>query len=357
MINTYTVTFNSNGGSAVTSKTATYNTAITAPAAPTRTGYTFAGWYTSATGSTKIDFVKYKVTANKTLYAHWTANTYTVSFDSNGGSAVASKAAKYNTSITAPKAPARTGYTFAGWYTLTADGAKIDFAKFKVTANSTLYAHWTINTYTVKFNPNGGSAVASKKANYSTAIAAPTDPTRTGYTFAGWYTSATGGAKIDFVTFVVTANKTLYAHWTINTYTVSFDSNGGSAVASKTAKYYTKITAPKAPTRTGYRFTGWYTLPVGGTKIDFGKFKVRADATQYAHWSINTYTVKFHSNGGSAVASKTAQYNTAITAPKAPTRRGYTFAGWYTLATGGIMIDFATFKVIANTTLYAQWTK
>jgi uncharacterized repeat protein (TIGR02543 family) len=226
-----------------------------------------------------------------------------------------------------------------------------------VTADVTLYAHWTINTYKVTFNSNGGSAVASKTAVYNTSITAPTAPTRTGYTFTGWYPSATGGAMIDFATFVVNANKTLYAHWTINTYTVSFDSTGGTAVASKTAKYNTTISAPKSPTRTGYKFAGWYTSAVGGGKVVFTKLKVKADTTLYAHWTINKYKVTFNSSGGSAVASKTAYYNTSITAPAAPTRKGYIFAGWYTLAAGGTKIDFATFSVTANTTLYAQWTK
>ena len=273
------------------------------------------------------------------------------------GAVASTKKAKYNTTIKAPTSPTRTGYTFAGWYTSATDGTKVVFSTFKVTADTTLYAHWTINTYTVTFNSKGGSAVASIKAIYNTSITAPAAPTRTGYTFAGWFTSAKDGKKIDFATFKVKGNKTLYARWTINTYTVSFDSNGGTAVASKSAKHNTTITAPKSPTRTGYRFAGWYTLAAGGPKISFTKFKVKADTTLYAHWTINKYKVTFNSNGGSAVASKTANHNTAITAPTAPTRKGYIFSGWYTLPTGGTKIDFATFLVTTNATLYAQWTK
>ena len=354
-INTYTVTFDSNGGSTVASKTADYNTAITAPTSPTRTGYTFAGWYTLVTGGVKIDFATFKVTANITLYAHWTINTYTVTFDSNGGSAVASKTADYNTAITAPTSPTRTGYTFAGWYTLATGGVKTDFATFKVTANITLYAHWTINTYTVTFDSNGGSAVASKTADYNTAISEPAAPTKKDFVFTGWCTDSALTTLYDFAT-VVTSSKTLYARWANSTYTVKFDSTGGSAVASKTVKYNTSITVPASPTRTGYTFAGWYTLATGGVKIDFATFKVTANITLYAHWTINTYTVTFNSNGGSAVASITADYNTAITAPAAPTRTGYTFAGWYTSAKDGTKIDFATFKVKTNKTLYAHWT-
>ncbi|MCK7486330.1 MAG: InlB B-repeat-containing protein [Bacillus subtilis] len=117
--------------------------------------------------------------------------------------------------------------------------------------NITLYAKWTINSYTISFNANGGSAVTSITQNYGTAVSAPADPTKTGYTFAGWYSDAGLTSAYTFTT-MAAQNITLYAKWTINSYTITFNSNGGSAVGSITQNYGTAVTQPADPTKTGY---------------------------------------------------------------------------------------------------------
>ena len=144
----------------------------------------------------------------------------------------------------------------------------------------------------------------------------PDVPSRQGYQFTDWYLDDT---KYDFNT-AVTGNMTLTARWTVNQYTITFDTNGGSAVAPITQDYGTDITAPADPTRGGYTFIGWdkaipATMPAG-------------DMTLTAQWRINRYTVTFDTDGGSAVAPITQDYGTAITAPADPTREGYTFMGW-----------------------------
>ena len=128
----------------------------------------------------------------------------------------------------------------------------------------TLYAKWTINSYSITFNSAGGSAVTSITQNYGTTVTAPANPTRTGYTFAGWNpavpaTMPAGGAALT-------------AQWTINAYTITFDSAGGSAVASITQNYGTAVAAPANPTRAGCAFTGWNpavpaTMPIGGAAL------------------------------------------------------------------------------------------
>ncbi|MBT1167165.1 InlB B-repeat-containing protein [Bifidobacterium simiarum] len=214
VVTTYTVAFNSNGGSAVAAQSVNSGAKVKQPANPTRAGYTFAGWYY---GNAKWDFNR-AVTGNITLTAQWTKNavpvTYrTVAFNSNGGSAVASQKVANGQKATQPANPTRAGYTFAGWYN---GKTKYDFNK-PVTANLTLTAQWTKNavpvTYrTVAFNSNGGSAVASQKVANGAKVAQPKNPTRSGYTFAGWYY---GNAKWDFNR-GVTANITLTAKWTKN---------------------------------------------------------------------------------------------------------------------------------------------
>ena len=144
----------------------------------------------------------------------------------------------------------------------------------------------------------------------------PDVPSRQGYQFTDWYLDDT---KYDFNT-AVTGNMTLTAKWTANSYTITFDTDGGSAIEPITQDYGTQITAPADPTREGYTFIGWdkaipATMPAG-------------DMTITAQWRINQYTITFDSNGGSAVAPITQDYGTAITAPADPTREGYTFIGW-----------------------------
>ena len=350
------VTFNSQGGSAVASKTADYNSLITAPTSPTNTGYTFSGWYKEAECLNTWDFMTDKVTTDTTLYAKWTINNYTVTFNSQGGSAVTSMTADYNSLITAPIAPTNTVYTFGGWYKEVGCINTWNFMTDKVTTDTTLYAKWTINNYTVTFNSQGGSAVISKTADYNSLITAPTSPTKTGYTFGGWYKETGCINAWNFMTDKITTDTTLYAKWTINNYTVTFNSQGGSAVTSKTADYNSVITAPVAPTKTGYTFGGWYNEVGCLNAWNFTTDKVTTDTTLYAKWTINNYTVTFNSQGGSAVTSKTADYNSLITAPTSPTKTGYTFGGWYKEAGCLNVWNFSTDKITRNATLYAKWT-
>ena len=173
VIRAYTVTFQSEGGSEVASQIRA-NTPADQPADPTKEGYTFIGWYN---GESEWDF-ETPVTADLTLTAKWQLNRYTITFDTAGGSEVPSITQDYGTAITPPAAPTRTGYTFAGWdktipATMPAE-------------NITLTARWTVNQYTITFKPENGGQDIVIKQDYGTAITAPANPTKTGYTFAGW---------------------------------------------------------------------------------------------------------------------------------------------------------------------------
>ncbi|HEY8805531.1 MAG TPA: SpoIID/LytB domain-containing protein [Clostridium sp.] len=140
----YTVTFNSQGGNDVSSKIANYNDVITTPTAPTKTGFTFGGWYKEAGCLNAWNFTSNNVTANTMLYAKWAINKYTVIFNSQGGNDVSSKIANYNDVITTPAAPMKAGYTFGGWYKEVGCLNAWNFTSNNVTANTTLYAKWTV---------------------------------------------------------------------------------------------------------------------------------------------------------------------------------------------------------------------
>ena len=188
---------------------------------------------------------------------------------------------------------------------------------------TTLTVQWTAPTYAVTLNTGGGTINSGNVTGYTygTGATLPTDVTRTGYTFKGWYDNENlTGSPVTAIGNTETGDKEYWAKWEINQYTITFDTAGGSTVASITQDYGTAIAAPADPTREGYIFIGWdkaipTTMPAENMTIT-------------AKWVVNQYTITFDTAGGSAVASITQNYGTAITAPANPTREGYTFIGW-----------------------------
>ena len=369
---TYTVSFNANGGSTATSsKSVSYDNTYGTLPTPSRTGYTFAGWYTSASGGTRVTSdTKYTYTSGQTLYAHWNANWYWVTFNANGGTvSETSKQVAYNSTYGTLPSPTRDGYTFEGWYTSSTGGTEVTSSStVSIAGSHTLYAHWTENekpSYTVTFNANGGTvSEASKQVTYNSTYGTLPTPTRDGYTFEGWYTSSTGGTEVTSSSTVsITGSHTLYAHWTENekpSYTVTFNANGGAVTeTSKQVIYNSTYGTLPTPTRTGYKFAGWYTAKSGGTKVtDSSNVTVDDDHTLYAHWTAAKYKVTFNANGGSvSEASKQVTYNSTYGTLPTPTRTGYKFAGWYTAKSGGTKVTDTTKVTITKAqTLYAHWT-
>ena len=168
--NTHMITFDTAGGSEIAPITQDYGTVITAPEAPTREGYTFIGWDKEIPTTMPAE--------NMTVTAQWEINQYTITFDTNGGSEIAPITQDYGTAITAPADPTREGYTFIGW--------DKEIPTTMPAENMTVTAQWEINQYTITFDTNGGSEIAPITQDYGTAITAPADPTREGYTFIGW---------------------------------------------------------------------------------------------------------------------------------------------------------------------------
>ena len=335
----------------VASQSVAYNGTATVPTAPTKTGNTFAGWYSDAALTTAFVFTT-PIVGDTTLYAKWTVIIYTVAFTSNGGNAVASQSVPFNTAATTPTAPTKAGSTFAGWYS---DAALTTVFVFTtpIVGDTTLYTKWTVNSYTVSFTSNGGSAVASQSVAYSAAATTPTAPTKAGNTFAGWYSDVALTSALVFTTPIV-GDTTLYAKWTVNSYTVSFTSNGGSAVISQSVAYSAEATTPTAPTKTGNTFAGWFSDAALTTVFDFTT-PIVGDMMLYAKWTAVSYTVTFTSNGGTVVASQSVSYNTTATTPTAPTKAGSTFAGWYSDVALTSAFIFTT-PIVGDTTLYAKWT-
>ena len=251
------------------------------------------------------------------LTVQWTAPTYAVTLNTNGGTINSGNVTGYTYGVgaTLPAADdmTYTGHTFKGWYdneNLT--GSPVTAIGGAETGNKEYWAKWEINQYTITFDTNGGSEIAPITQDYGTEITAPDNPTRKGYTFMGW--------DKEIPETMPAENITVKAQWEINQYTISFDTNGGSEIAPITQDYGTEITAPANPTRKGYTFKGW--------DKEIPETMPAENMTVKAQWEINQYTIAFDTNGGSEIAPITQDYGTEITAPDNPTRKGYTFKGW-----------------------------
>lgn len=393
----YTITFDAKGGSEVAPVEVDPDTAAVEPTAPTRTGYEFVGWY--------LDGLPYDfdtlVRKDITLTAKWTVKMYTVTYDSNGGTDVTPSSVTHNRRLSAPAAPTRVGYDFAGWYH---GDVAYDFDT-AVLADFTLVAHWTIKRYDITFDANGGTAVAPANVEHGQTVATPDDPTREGYDFTGWTLSDTA---YDFSA-PVTSEITLVAQWTIKHYTVIFLAADGTLLSTETVDHGHAATPPTPPEGSATEiFAGWdrdissvtdnmtvtatysrrltvtfkneagatlatvyapegqaVTLPtltppdgyeldqylVGGAAYDI-KTPLTADLTIVVRWKIKVYTVTFDSAGGTDVADASVNHGDTVAMPAAPSREGYDFAGWYL---GETEYNFAT-PVKDNVTLVAHWT-
>lgn len=365
-----TVTFNSNYGTeTTTTQTFEYGVLESLDANTfTRTGYAFAGWATTSGGSVvQTDSSGIIVTANRTLYAKWTAIDYTVTYVANGSSAsVPTETAKnYQDTVTVKAAITRTGYDFQGW----SDGTTTYNPTSTLTMpsrNVTLTALWQIQVYTITYNDASASSGSSSRSsdNYTygyPAIALPTEGTlaKTGYNFGGWSETLGGSAIVG--NYTPTSSKTLYAVWTPITYTVNYNSNGATGALEKTSDSYTTggtaITLPGAGQmiKAGHTFDGWATTTTG-SKI-LGTYTTSTNRTLYARWVAVSYTITYDAAGGSSTptqASKTIGQTFTLAA--GPTKTNFEFAGWND---GTTTYDAGYTYVVedANITLTAEWVE
>ena len=303
-------------------------------------------------------------------------DTYTVTFDAQGGSTVASQDVAKNGKVTKPTDPTRTGYTFGGWYKEAACTTAWNFDTDTVTGNITLYAKWTPvkKNYTITLNPAGGTLPADQPSTLTTnddgkLAKLPKEPTRTDYKFLRWTTSTGTEVTTDLV---FNSNATIYAQWQKadggaddQTYTISFDLNYPDAPAAPAAistDSNHKLTQPlPTVTRKGYTFDGWYTedvVKVSNDTLFYASVTLKAQWTKLSD-TPKTFTITLDANGGTLSGAATVTTNAGgklDNLPAAPTREGYSFDGWFTAASGGKKVDLqSTFE--KDSTIYAHWTK
>ena len=419
---TYSVVFYGNGGVSAsgeteTAQTLTYDANVTLDANPfSLENYDFAGWGTNASQSpnyppyrdlqpvgkqTGINFANREGSVCP-LYALWIRSDVTISFDSNANDGVggvlsgsmSSQTLSFRnlpTNLTS-NAFTREGHTFAGWNTASTgsgtyfyDGELITQANYPL-GDTTLYAQWQINSYAVDFDSQGGSAVSSQAVNWNQKATKPSDPTRTGYDFVGWYTdsSCTDGNEFDFSTQIKEA-KILYAKWKVQTLKITFNKNANDATGSMSGLEFTYEDLPKTLTANAYdRTANGYYFNFWNSKADktgyyfYDTYEVNAanwdwvrqyaggtvNLTLYAQWEIIQYQVYFDTRDGiwedsAELQSQWVNWHTQATKPSNPTKAGYTFAGWFMLTDGGTTLSSSEFDfssaITDNTTLYAKW--
>ena len=267
----------------------------------------FDGWYTSAAGGVKVT-AETVLGADTVCFAHWTPYSYRVQFDANGGTVSTSyKYVSYGMAYGDLPIPTRTDssniYAFDGWYTAANGGTKVTSAtEVSITSAQTLYAHWTSTpreTYVITYDPGVNGAGAPQTATKAQGVSLTLKGaifTRTGYTQTGWAT-ADGGARTFNLssTYAVDSPMTLYPFWTAKTYVVTLNrQNGSGGTASVTATYGSAMPAISAPTRTGYKFGGYWTAASGGgtqyytaAGASARTWDKTAATTLYAKWTAN----------------------------------------------------------------------
>jgi uncharacterized repeat protein (TIGR02543 family) len=374
-----TLAFDSHGGSELPSVTADEGTAVPKSANPTMDGHSFLGWFDAETGGALYAW-PHTLTESITAHARWQEDSlpppiqYTITFDSHGGSEFPPITANEGTPVTKPANPLRTGgYRFLGWFDAASGGKAYTAWPYTISADVTLHAQW-VRLYTIIFDHHEGSELPPITADAGTPVNKPADPAKTGYGFAGWFPTETGGAQYDW-SYALSADITMRAHWTAIAYTVAYHSNGGDGTMTPSVHAYdtAKDLADIGFARSGYSFKTWAAAPNGSGAVYADQASVvnlsSADGAAvdlYAQWTAIAYTVQYNANGGEtgAMEPSTHTYDAEETlAANGFNRKGYSFKAWAAEpnGSGAVYADQASVVNLSSTSgavvdLYAQWT-
>ena len=305
---------------------------------PSRTGYIFKGWYM---GENRVLAIPVGTTGNVVVSAKWEPITYTIDFDTNGGLPTLSSIdyTIESDSFTLQEIT-KVGYTFDGWYNGETKVTEITTGTY---GNMTLVAKWTADLYTISYDLADGVNNPENPTSYTieSGLITLKDPTKEGYTFAGWFNGEQLITTIDSNTL---ENISLTAKWTVNSYKLTFDVDGN--LTEKTFKYGESITAIENPTKVGHTFVGWSeelpeTMPAN-------------DITVEAKWEINSYDITYDLAGGVNNSENPTTYTieSGLITLKNPTREGYTFLGWYN---GEQLVTIIDSNTLENISLTAKW--
>lgn len=347
----YTMNFNSNGGSEIPDQTVYEGMKSEEPKSPTRDEYVFGGWFSDKDLTKGYDFATEIVKGNITLYAKWTVDEnkeYLVRFYNWNDGYLGQQAVKKGGLAEEIEPPVKYGSTFQLWRHKQT-GRTFNFTT-PITQDYDLFAEFLPTKYEVSFISDG-TKIYSQSVRHEGTVQVPTAPTREGYTFKGWHSDLNLTNRYDFNT-LVRGELTLYAKWD-PLFTVSFDSNGGSAVSNQVVEFNAKVTEPLAPEWVGYKFGGWYSDSALTSPYHFNTL-VTNNITLYAKWTP-LFTVGFDYNDGLGVVNPQAvSKGETVIEPTEPTKPDHKFGGWYTDEGLTIPYDFTT-EVTTDLTLYVKW--
>ena len=305
----FTITFNSMGGTTVEPVEIEDGLTLTLPADPTRTGYTFAGWYLDDAYATS--FSDLIILESITVYAKWDINTFTVTFESNGGTSINNQTVNYNGSVVEPVAPTKEGYAFAGWYSDQALTTAYNFTS-AVTANVNLYAKWDDVYFTVSY-VIPGEPLTPVNVIYGGALVLPTLPEIIGFEFEGYYLDMAYTQAINLETYEVLADVTVYVSYVRIQLSVTIIDTMNETQEVVTVSYGDTYT-PTDPTYDGYIFVDWYTDEALTVNYD-SSVAITSDVTIYTMWEEDAPTGEELAALDLALLSLPTQVNASITLP------------------------------------------
>lgn len=316
---------------------------------PKKLGFSFMGWYDNPEfNGTTFTSIQEGTSGAITLYAKWSSADYAIYYELNGGINHLLNPTGY-TIGSLPivlEEPTKNGYTFIGWYQGT---ERIREIPMETTGDIYIEAKWRVNDYQVSYELNGGvnNELNPNDYNVDKLPIALGEPTRLGYTFAGWMLN---DKKVDEIPLEMTGNLTFVATWEVNTYTIEYDLQGGDAVANPNEYTIESETIVLLkPTKEGYSFGGWYSGETEVAEIAKGS---TGDMSLVAKWEVVTYTVSFDVVGGQEVNLLTYTIETGIEILPTTSKEGYDFLGWYN---GETKVTEITKGSTGDITLTAKW--
>ena len=353
----YTLTFVLNGGHYEdAANPATYTIEDQVSLLPLlRDGFSFDSWFTEAEGGERVQSIEKGTTGNLTFYARWKR---VITFDSNGGSAVASLVEAEGKAISAPTAPTKDYYDFVGWFRDEELTQEFTFSVMP-SENLVLYAKWTPTVYTITYEMYDGENHGSNPATYTVESSEITllTPSKVGYHFIGWFANANFTEERSVIAHGLHGNIVVYASFAINQYTISFETNGGTSVAEITQNYATEVTAPASPAKNGYTFGGWFKDSALKTPYAFTTIPAE-NITVYAKWNLVTYDIHYHLDNGTNNKNNAATFTieSADITLLMPEKRGYTFSGWFAENTFDTEVTSIPHGTFGDVSVYAKWT-